>query len=117
MPPNQYDVYMDMPDLGACCACGRGDVLVRNIMMLDLRAPVPGTGWGCAQCGVPLDGALSVLCDACVATQQPSRFVVLGSLTDGKRVAIEEVTEHFGHNMKRHPEVADARRARQAHLN
>jgi len=43
----------DLLDLGACCACGRSDSLVRNVVMLEQRASVPGTGWGCLLCNLP----------------------------------------------------------------
>jgi hypothetical protein len=47
-----------MPDIFdldlKCCGCGgRGNV--RNIVMHNLRAPVPGTGWGCFQCHLSLE--------------------------------------------------------------
>ncbi len=56
------------PDLGPCCACGKSGPDVRNIMMLHVRAPVPGTGWGCFACKLPLNGAVAVLCDICLLT-------------------------------------------------
>lgn len=34
-------------DLGPCCGCGKLGPTVRTIVALALRAPVPGTGWGC----------------------------------------------------------------------
>jgi len=61
----------DMPDLGRCCNCGvtgknkAGDPLVVNINFLSFRAPKEGTGWGCVVCGMPPNGAIVVLCDAC----------------------------------------------------
>jgi hypothetical protein len=59
--------------LGGCCIC-RTYVGVSTIVMLSRRAPVPGTGWGCAVCGLPSDGAVAVLCDGCM------EFVEAGAL-------------------------------------
>ena len=50
----------EVPNLGPCCHCGRTDD-VRTIVMLSRRGPMPGCGWGCVVCGLPLDGAIAVL--------------------------------------------------------
>lgn len=47
--------------LGPCCACGHEGPEVRNIMMLNRLCPIPGRGWGCVQCGIPMDYATAVL--------------------------------------------------------
>jgi hypothetical protein len=47
---------MDNPDLGPCCICEVESHRVRNIIMLDKEAPIPGRGWGCLACGLPLIG-------------------------------------------------------------
>lgn len=39
---------------------------VRNLIMLDRRCAIPGHGWGCLVCGLPMDGAYAVLCDPCL---------------------------------------------------
>ena len=74
----------DLPYLGRCCACleeGTEGNPVRNLMMLDRLAPTPGTGWGCFVCGLPLDGAVAVLCERCVeAEADGSGFGVAGSV-------------------------------------
>ena len=44
-------------NLGSCCVCGVEGSRVRNIMMLHKRSLEPGKGWGCVQCGLPMDGA------------------------------------------------------------
>jgi hypothetical protein len=68
----EYDLPQDDEplDLGSCCICGKEDETVRNLGMLSFRAPIPGTGWGCVQCGLPMDGAQVVICDEC-AEKQP----------------------------------------------
>lgn len=96
------------PDLGPCCACGRPGLTVRNIMCLDVRAPVPGTGWGCFVCGAPMDGAVAVLCDACLESDAEIRSVCHGRPGEGRRVALAACTEPFHHDMGKHPEVIDA---------
>jgi hypothetical protein len=49
--------------LGSCCACG--GPRARNVLMLHRKAPMAGRGWGCLVCGLPNDGAVAVLCNAC----------------------------------------------------
>ncbi len=100
--------HLDHPELGPCCACG-GHKRVRNIVMLDQRAPVPGTGWGCVTCGLPADGALAVVCDACARDRAPLAAVCRGMPADGKRCPIEDLADvRFGHDMAKHPECQDA---------
>lgn len=80
----------------ACEACG-----ARNVMMLPRCGPTPGKGWGCFLCDLPMDGAIAVLCDACLETNAEPKFVVVGFLASGERMPIdklpEEVFEHDQH--------------------
>jgi hypothetical protein len=55
-----------VPDLGPCCGCEVTTLGACNIVMLDKKAPVAGAGWGCLVCELPHDGAVAVLCDACL---------------------------------------------------
>jgi hypothetical protein len=92
----------DTPDLGPCCCCG-STRRVRNIVMLDRRAPVPGTGWGCVVCGLPADGASYVACDRCVRSDVKPREVVRGYAASGEREPIKNLSpEPFDHDMSRH---------------
>lgn len=97
-------------DLGPCCACDRTGDSVRNLIMLDFAAPVPGTGWGCFQCGLPMNGATAVICDGCLEAEAEINFVIDGQPLVHKRLPIAEARERaggrpFNHNMERHPEV------------
>lgn len=67
----------DAISLGTCCMCGRADG-VRNIIQLELRAPIAGHGWGCTVCDLPLDGAIAVICDDCLPAfaKQPAKLVI-----------------------------------------
>lgn len=96
-------------ELGTCCVCG-STKRVRTILMLNLRSPIPGHGWGCAVCGVPADGAGAVLCDACCKAHRGDitkaiRFVCAGYPATEGRVPIIECTEYFGHDLSKHPEL------------
>jgi hypothetical protein len=93
----------DPIDLGPCCACRQPGPTVRNIMMLAFRAPVPGKGWGCFQCGLPQDGAVAVVCDACMESDAPILDVCHGYASSSGRVARETCNEPFEHDMTRHP--------------
>src|SRR5260370_14632278 len=95
----------DDRDLGPCCVC-ETRVGVTNIMMLDRRAPVPGTGWGCVVCGLPADGAVAVLCDGCLELVEAGAmpiFVCSGYAKDGVRVPVTELSGvPFVHNEAAH---------------
>jgi hypothetical protein len=89
-----------------CCGCG-GHGNVRNIVLHSLRAPVPGTGWGCVQCHLPLDGAVSVICDACAAAGVlvNALTVCYGKMADNKHVPFDTLSlEPFDHDMRFHAE-------------
>ena len=106
------------PDLGECCVCRQAGHTVRNIVMLGFKAPVPGTGWGCAVCGLPANGALAVVCDRCAgrfdrvtlydvcydypATKKRKAYASFfrNGITDRRyRVPLEP----FHHDMSKHP--------------
>lgn len=103
---------MSQRDYGPCCACGSRR-RVRTFVMLDAKAPVPGTGWGCVVCNLPPDGALAVICDACAAAggrrgeTPPVREVFAGYPNDGRRVPVADCPpgEHR-HDPRFHPEMA-----------
>jgi hypothetical protein len=86
---------------GRCCGC-EGTENVRNIVALDARAPVPGTGWGCVVCGLQADGAVAVMCDECVAGKTPPRFACVGFPSKNERIPIDELRGTFGHDDAKH---------------
>lgn len=91
----------DEIDLGTCCACGCTES-VRNVLMLEKKAPVPGTGWGCIVCGIPADGAVAVLCDTCMASGLEIKKAIHGYPTEKKRCNLRTLTEEFSHDSERH---------------
>jgi hypothetical protein len=100
LPPEDGDEPLD---LGACCACGKVGPDVRNIVMLDRRARVKGTGWGCVVCGLPTDGALVVVCDFCLMSNAPYKWVIDGYPDEKKRIPIEDLPdEPFEHDQEAH---------------
>lgn len=93
---------MNGPNLGRCCCC-EGTAGVRTIIMLDRPAPEPGTGWGCVVCGLPLDGAIVVVCDACLEANRPYHFACHGYPGQGRRAPLSELPAgRFEHDMTRH---------------
>lgn len=86
---------------GPCCSCGRRDAM--NIIQLVGRAPVPGTGWGCLVCDLPMDGAMAVLCQACLRNNLPIRFIVFGYVSHLQRFpyALMDKTD-FQHDLDKH---------------
>ncbi len=86
----------DEPDLGPCCVC-ETNIGVRNVICVDRRAPIPGTGWGCVECHLPMDGALAVVCDDCVC--EPLKFVCKGFVSRLERVPFDSLApERFYHD-------------------
>jgi hypothetical protein len=100
---------MATPDLrlGMCCICLEEHPTVRNVVMLEVKAPKPGYGcWGCFQCGLPLEGAIAVLCDNCLEehTQngRPISLACVGPPSENQRVPLVSLTEPFVHDMSHH---------------
>lgn len=92
--------FSDAIDLGPCCTCGTRSG-VRNIVMLEQLAPLPGTGWGCAVCGLPADGAIAVVCDACL--EQPITHACVGYADRGLRVPLTQLQgTRFAHSEAAH---------------
>jgi len=91
----------DNNELGDCCAC-QGTTNVRNVVMHDKRAPVPGTGWGCVVCHLPNDGAISVICDDCLENETEIREACWGYPNEKKRVSLNSLAEPFAHDMAKH---------------
>lgn len=91
-------------NLRPCCSCGK-DVPCPNLVNMDRKAPVPGTGWGCLQCGLPADGAMAVVCERCFLRHKKPIAVVFGYITSRERRAIEELEPGvFEHDLTKHPE-------------
>jgi hypothetical protein len=94
----------DLPDLGPCCMCeGPGS---RNLIMLSRRGAIPGHGWGCVVCGLPLDGAYAVLCEACIIRWEHDNSLLTvacrGWPGEG-RIPIAELPKGlFDHDMAKH---------------
>jgi len=102
--------------IGPCCRCGTTALPVRTILMLPFQAPVAGQGWACLQCGLPPDGALAVVCDACAQFLAGVHWhaedlrllesVCAGALADGHRLRCAEFRAvPFAHEPRHHPEL------------
>jgi hypothetical protein len=103
-------------DFGTCCICvteGCEANPVRTMIQMQWTCPVPGTGWGCVQCGVPADGALVVLCDHCaekiqngaLSIKSDLHHVVSGELAGKGRMDVEtwrRNREAFSHDFRKH---------------
>lgn len=99
----------EITDLGPCCACGKVDKSVRNIIMFHKKALNPEGGWGCVICGI-WGGAVSVVCDECLEKKAEIKFVCDGYPKDKKRVPIDQLTEPFDHDFSRHHPAEFAKR-------
>lgn len=104
---NQTFAGRTIPQIfGPCCACGENNGAY-NIILLDRKAPQPGTGWGCIDCGLPQDGAIALVCDDCFAADHVIRYVIDGRLYSGRRVSLADLpADAFAHDPDRHGELA-----------
>lgn len=101
-----------LKSLGTCCLC-ETDKEVRNILSLPKKSPTPGAGWGCMICELPPDGAMAVVCDACLeqiraGVAQP-KLACRGEAATGGRIPIEELQGEHAHVMARHVEYMKQR--------
>ena len=98
----------DIPNLGPCCMCEGGPT--HNLIMLRQRGAIPGHGWGCVVCDLPLDGAYAVLCEACIIRwQQDNSLLTIacrGWPGEGRIPIAELPAGAFDHDMNKHPEEA-----------
>jgi len=94
----------DREDLGPCCACEKRGKSVRNVLMLNAKSPIRKRGWGCAVCHLPPDGALAVVCDACLTAKRELRFACRGYPGTDGRVHIKDLKGSHEHDMSKHPE-------------
>jgi hypothetical protein len=92
-------------DLGPCCACGGTGLHVRNVLRLHPKAPTPGRGWGCLQCGLPADGAIAVVCDDCLEAKAKLQAACRGYPGVDGRVPIAALTGEQRHYLAKHPVV------------
>ena len=90
-------------NLGSCCACRSVRYGHGAVVMHDKRGPVPGTGWGCVVCDLPMDGAISVICDSCLESKAKIVEVIDGYASLNLRVPIESLSaEPFQHDPVKH---------------
>ena len=97
--------------LGPCCCCGKKGKRVRNVITLNKLSPVPSHGWGCLQCGLPLNGALAVVCDSCMHEHEGEpldtwlKWACRGDPPIDGRIPFAELEGEFDHDMEFHPEA------------
>lgn len=97
---------------GSCLREITGDIV--HLVLCDWRAPLAGTGWGCATCGLDADGAIAVVCDECGRTHgaQPAREwiqeVALGDPRAGHRQVVHGDLVPFVHDGAAHAAASEA---------
>lgn len=67
-------------EYGSCCICETSTLDVRNIIQLDYKVKSE-SAWGCFKCGLPAEGAVAIVCDACIEkhgddTEKHIRFLM-----------------------------------------
>ena len=100
-------------DLGSCCICEVNDDTVRNAIQLDFKVFGSETCWGCFRCGLPMEGAVAALCDACFEKYRddPDMEAHITFLMDtaDRRIPVPPVAARVPHkhDLSKHPEVPD----------
>jgi len=89
--------------MGSCCGCG-SDENVRNVIMLPKKAPRPDGAWGCVVCGLPNEGAIAVMCDACIDTKQEPIRACFGAPGKNNRIDISKLVGDHEHDNSKHKE-------------
>lgn len=92
----------DQINMGQCCACNKPGRSVRNLVMIKKRAPVPGSGWGCLVCDLPNDGALAVVCDACLDGNVAPVYAIEGYAEGKRRMLVADLDGVFDHDRAKH---------------
>ena len=91
-------------DYGSCCIC-ESQTDVRNIIQLDYKVKSE-SGWGCVQCGLPAEGAVAIVCDACIERYGDNIEEKIIYLMDGgqRRLVVPPVEGRIPHkhDMSRH---------------
>jgi len=93
---------------GPCHCCGSG-TKVRSLVMLEKKCPTPGQGWGCLVCGLPPDGAVSVLCDQCVKEKMQPAYAFKGYPARKEVVSVLDLEGEHKHDLAKHPEIIPRR--------
>lgn len=93
-------------DFGPCCYCGCRGTSVRNLLMHSFEGPPGFQGWSCLVCGQPPRGALSIMCDSCMAQKLFPKFIMGGKYApDGVRIPLDSYRRiPFDHDMSKHPD-------------
>lgn len=94
---------LEHQNFGLCCVCGADGS--SNFVLLKRLAPVPGTGWGCALCGLPPNGAIAICCEKCVSRAFMGGItqVVYGMPTAGGRCDLSGLKNStFDHDQAQH---------------
>lgn len=103
--------------LGSCCYCEAAPASV--IAMLDFKVPAAEReveGWGCALCGLPPEGALTVFCEGCARELERNEpvatfffaapMICLGYPQENRRARVEAIRmEPHEHDLRFHPEA------------
>ena len=95
---------------GMCCVCEAPNA-DPNFFQMDYKVPeTVETKWGCLKCGLPIEGAIAVVCDGCLRKHGPDAIDDhIKFLMDGRdrRIPVPPPEERIphDHDYTKHPEV------------
>lgn len=120
VPGNPFGIPLDPPaieeevnEFGTCCVCEMGDMEDCGLVQLGYKMESE-SGWGCLQCGLPMEGAIAVVCSDCYDKYGEKIEDQIKYLIDGKkgRIPVPPVENRVPHehDLSLHPEVNKYRR-------
>jgi len=96
-------------EYGTCCVC-QSDMEMYNIIQLDYKVESE-SGWGCFKCGLPMQGAVAVVCDGCLDEHGNDIEDQIRFLMDGVkgRIPVPPVADRIPHehDLSLHPECIE----------
>lgn len=96
-------------EYGTCCVC-ESEMETCGIIQLGYKVESE-SGWGCYQCGLPMEGAIAIVCGDCVDKHAETIEDQIKYLMDGKKgrfpvPPVEKRVTHE-HDLSLHPEYKE----------
>ena len=97
-------------EYGTCCVCEKKIEGVANLIALDYKTNAT-SGWGCLKCGLPMEGAVAVICDGCFDKVDENGEDKIKFIMNGieERIPVPPVHDRIPHehDLSLHPEHRD----------
>lgn len=96
-------------EYGTCCVC-ESEMQTCGIIQLGYKIKSE-SGWGCLQCGLAMEGAIAIVCGACIDKYEGNVEDQIKYLMNGKkgRLPVPPAEERIPHehDLSFHPEYTE----------